>query len=219
MSHAALSRSHCPLPGTPHAARLVVVLLVAWLVVVVALGAAGAFVTPPGAPPYPVALGVALPILGFLGLFRVSGAFRVWVLDADLPLITAVQGWRIGGFAFLALYAYGVLPGAFAWPAGLGDMAIGVTAPWMMTLLRRNPAFAAGKVFRVWNVFGILDLALAVGIGALGSFLSTGAPGEISTRPMGDWPLILIPAFFVPLFVMLHAAALFSSRGPTPDRD
>jgi len=41
---------------------------------------------------------------------------------ADLRFITATQAWRFGGFAFLVLDTYRVLP---AWPAGLGDMAIG----------------------------------------------------------------------------------------------
>ncbi len=52
---------------------------------------------------------------------------------------------------FLTLYSYGVLPGIFAWPAGLGDMAIGVTAPLVLSALLRRPGFAAGKSFVAWN--------------------------------------------------------------------
>ena len=41
------------------------------------------------------------------------------------------------------MYTYGVLPGIFAWPAGLGDMAIGATAPLVLSGLLRRPDFAA----------------------------------------------------------------------------
>ena len=51
-----------------------------------------------------------------------SAKFRTVVLTSDLSLLTAIQAWRFAGFAFIALYAYGVLPGNFAWPAGLGDI-------------------------------------------------------------------------------------------------
>jgi hypothetical protein len=53
---------------------------------------------------------------------------------------------------------------------------------------------------------------VAVSIGAVSAFFTTGAPGEISTAPMATLPLLLIPAFLVPLFLMLHTAALMQSR-------
>ena len=91
---------------------------------------------------------------------------RQFALTADLRFITATQAWRFGGFAFLALYTYGVLPGYFAWPAGLGDMAIGAAAPWMLVGLAREPGFAGSRKFVTWNVLGILDLIVAVTVGA-----------------------------------------------------
>lgn len=113
---------------------------------------------------------------------------------------------------FLALYTYGVLPGIFAWPAGLGDIAIGVTAPWVLVALIRQPRFAATKTFVLWNVLGLLDLVVAVSTGALSSALASGAAGEVTTAPMAQLPLVLIPAYFVPIFIMLHAAALIQAR-------
>jgi hypothetical protein len=46
------------------------------------------------------------------------------LLAANLRLLTAIRTWRAGGFGFLTLHTYGILPGLFAWPAGLGDIAI-----------------------------------------------------------------------------------------------
>jgi hypothetical protein len=123
-----------------------------------------------------------------------------------------MQAWRWAGLGFLSLYAHNVLPAVFALPAGLGDMAIGVTAPWMMLALVREPGFAARGTFIRWNVLGILDLLVAISIGTVSTLFATGAPGEISTAPMATLPLLLIPAFLVPLFLMLHTAALMQSR-------
>jgi hypothetical protein len=190
----------------------VAIALTAWLLLVVSLGFADAFVAPPGTPPISFALAVALPLILYFALLRLSPTFRAFVLTLDLRLIAAIQAWRWAGFGFLSLYAYKVLPAVFAFPAGLGDMAIGVTAPWIMLKLLRQPDFAAGRAFVRWNVLGILDLFIALSIGTVSSILATRAPGEISTAPMATLPLLLIPAFLVPIFLMLHTAALMQSR-------
>jgi hypothetical protein len=189
---------------------IVVGVLALWFVAVFLLGAAGAFVRPPGTPPFPILLGATAPLVVFLAAYRVWPAFRAYVLSSDLPLAAAMQAWRAGGLGFLALYVHGVLPGAFAWPAGLGDIAIGVTAPWIALALVRRPGFATSRVFVAWNWFGILDLVVAVGTGGLHSALASA--GEVTTGPMAVLPLVLIPAYLVPLFIMLHLAALSQAR-------
>jgi hypothetical protein len=190
----------------------VAIALTVWLLLILSFGAAGAFVGSPGRPPLPIAIGVAAPLALFFALLRLSRSFREFVLSLDLRLIAGMQAWRWAGLGFLSLYAHKVLPAIFALPAGLGDMAIGVTAPWMILALARQPGFAASRTFVRWNVLGILDLIIAVSIGAASTMFATGAPGEISTAPMSTLPLLLIPAFLVPLFLMLHTAALMQSR-------
>jgi hypothetical protein len=190
----------------------VAIVLAVWLLLVVLLGAAGAFVGPPGTPPLAIAIGVAAPLMLFFASLRLSQSFREVVLSLDLRLIAGMQAWRWAGLGFLSLYAHKVLPAVFALPAGLGDMAIGVTAPWIMLALVREPGFAARGTFIRWNILGILDLLIAVSIGAVNTLFTTGAPGEISTAPMATLPLLLIPAFLVPIFLMLHTAALMQSR-------
>jgi hypothetical protein len=192
--------------------RAVAITITVWLLLVVSLGAAGAFVGPPGTPPLPIAIGVAAPLALFFAWLRLSQSLREFVLSLDLRLIAGIQAWRWAGLGFLSLYAHKVLPAVFALPAGLGDMAIGVTAPWIMLALLRQPSFAASGTFIRWNILGVLDLVVAVSIGAVSAFFATGAPGEISTAPMATLPLLLIPAFLVPLFLMLHTAALMQSR-------
>jgi hypothetical protein len=176
---------------------LVGVVLAFWLGLVFVLGASEAFVQPPNVPPFPILLGVVVPLVVFIAAYLGSGAFRTFVLAANLGLLTAIQAWRAGGLSFLALNAHGVLPGLFAWPAGLGDIAIGVTAPWVMLALIRQPGFAASRLFVVWNLLGILDLIVAVSTGALSSGFISGLVGKVTTAPMAQLPLVLIPAYFV----------------------
>lgn len=217
MSNAALSPSMQP--GAPIAAsvkQLVAAVLVVWFSTVLALGASGAFERPPGSPPLPIFIGFLLPLLVFLAAFRLSRVFRQLVLALDLRIVTAVQAWRFAGLGFIALYVYQVLPGMFAWPAGLGDIAIGLTAPWLVWVLIRRPEFASSRGFIVWNLLGILDLVVAVGSGTLSAMLASGVAGEVGTGPMAQLPLVLIPAYFVPLFVALHLAAILQARRRQP---
>jgi hypothetical protein len=202
-----------PAESQPTGIRLSVTLVLAiWFLLVLSFGAAGAFVGRPGTPPVAIALGVAVPLLLFFAWLRISKSFRDFLLSVDLRLIAGMQAWRWAGLGFLSLYAHNVLPAMFALPAGLGDMAIGFAAPWIIVALIRRPGFAASATFIRWNVLGILDLVVAISLGTLSATLSTGAPGEVSTAPMATLPLLLIPAFLVPLFLMLHTAALMQSR-------
>ena len=200
------------LTGNRSEVKLVAVVLFLWLVLVFVLGARGAFVQSPDTPPFPILLAVLVPLVVFIAAYLGWGAFRTFVLASDLRLLTAIQAWRAGGLSFLALYAHAILPGLFAWPAGLGDIAIGVTAPWIALALMRRPVFAASRQFIVWNLLGILDLVVAVITGAMSSGFIPGLVGTVTTAPMAELPLVLIPAYFVPLFIILHLIALFQAR-------
>jgi hypothetical protein len=105
-----------------------------------------------------------------------------------------------------------LLPDLFAWPAGLGDIAIGVTAPWVALALFRDRTAIGSRWFAAWNVLGILDLFVAVGLGALSAGFVPSLASEITTAPMAQLPLVLIPAYLVPLFLTMHFAALAQAR-------
>ena len=94
---------------------------------------------PSGAPPLALLIGLLAPLSLFLVGYLAIQPLREFVLSVDLRLIVGIQAWRWAGFGFLTLYTYRVLPGVFAWPAGLGDMAIGVTAPLVLAALLRRP--------------------------------------------------------------------------------
>ena len=183
-----------------------------WLALILVLGPRGVFVAPAGAPPLALLVGLLAPLSLFLMGYWTIPAIREFVLSADLRLIVGIQAWRWAGFGFLTLYTYGVLPGIFAWSAGLGDMAIGVTAPLMLAGLLRQRDFAASKRFVIWNLSGILDLTVAVSIGALVPLIAPNLYGAVTTTPMTQLPLVLIPTYLVPTFLMLHVTALLQAR-------
>ncbi len=187
-------------------------IVVAWLALVFILGRQEAFVTTPGTPPLPIFLGVVTPIALFLIAYRLSSRFRDFVLEFDIRLALGMQAWRFAGLGFLGLYASHILPRVFALPAGLGDIAIGITAPALMLAIVRKPEVAGSAGFVAWNVLGLLDLAVAVAIGTLvASHLISVADGT-TTAIMGYLPLVLIPVFLVPIFVMLHITALLQAH-------
>ncbi len=183
--------------------------LAAWLALAAAIGVTGVVAAGPDQAFRPVLLTVIAPIAMFLALFAGSDRFRDFVLTRDLRVVTMLQAWRVVGFAFLPLYAYGVLPGLFAWPAGLGDIAIGLSTPLIVLALARRPAFARSRGFIAWNLLGLLDFIVAAGTATLASGAVPGIlAGGVTSAPMEVWPLILFPAFLVPLFAFLHLTVL-----------
>jgi hypothetical protein len=148
-------------------------------------------------------------VVGLLA-FRFSPALRQAVAAASLPAMIGVQLYRIIGAVFLVVLALGQLPARFALPAGWGDIAVGVTAPLIaLALLRGVPGARALAV--AWNVFGLLDLVVAVGMGTgfLAPYLAPGLGARVPpAAAMGVFPLVLVPTFAVPVSVILHLLAL-----------
>jgi hypothetical protein len=202
--------------------RSVVLLALAmWLSLVSFLASQGAFVGSVNSPPLPILFGVAIPLALFLTAYFGWKSFRTFILGIDLRFVAAIEAWRWGGLGFLSLYGNGVLPGLFAFPAGLGDAAIGFSAPWIVLGLVRNPLFVASRRFTIWNILGIVDFIVALSMGALcsGAFPGiNGLIGNVTTNAMARLPLVLIPAFMVPFFTMLHLTALFQARQLTRSR-
>jgi hypothetical protein len=91
-------------------------------------------------------------------------------------------------------------------------MAVGFAAPWIVLALVHDRAFAGTRRFALFNWLGILDLTVALTLGGLSAMI---LHGNVTTAPMAQMPLVLIPAFMVPLFLMLHITALLQARRAT----
>jgi len=194
---------------TARAKTLLAVGLIAAFAAAAVIGVTGALTTGPGAGLRPVLLAIFIPVTGLVLATATLPRFRTWVLSLDLRMLTLMQSWRVIGFVFLPLYAYDVVPGLFAWPAGLGDVAVGLAAPFVAARLARDPRYAASRGYLWFHLAGLLDFVGAAGTAMLasGAFPAIHA-GLPTSAAMEVWPLFLFPGFGVPLFIALHLAAL-----------
>jgi hypothetical protein len=183
---------------------------VGWFAVALGASALGAFQTPPGAPPVAIGLAAGAPPLVAITLAVASPRFRAWVRHLDLRLLTLVQTWRTAGFVFLALAAVLALPRGFAIPAGIGDVAIGLTAlPVASLVIGRSD-----RLYVAWTALGIADLIAAVTLGVLYSNSPIGVlRGDIDTHLMATLPMSLIPAFGVPFTLVAHILSMVNLAG------
>ena len=193
-----------------HLKAWVVGLIATWFLMALGCSLLGVFDSQP-----PIALGAAvvLPVVAFALCYRGFAAFRDFVLRVNLRSLALAQTWRVGGLLFVVLYWQGILPGVFALSAGWGDFAVGATAPLIAWLVASRKTSFPKKTFVVWNVLGLLDLGIAVALGLLASGGPSGVlAGEVTTAVMGQFPLSLIPTFFVPLLAILHLISLARVR-------
>lgn len=176
---------------------------------------AGAFTVHDGQLPVPLIIALVVPILVYvLDRSFLKGAALGGIHRMSQSTVVFLKVDRIIGGAFLIEYAKGNLPSGFALPAGLGDVAIGLAAPWVANNLLVGKPYAI-KAARLWNYLGIFDLVLAITMGVTHSNTPLGIfAQEVSMRPITQYPLGLIPAWAVPLAIILHLRSLQSLREP-----
>jgi hypothetical protein len=180
-----------------------------WLVTVWDLAISGIFQPVPGVvrvPSLPIA--IFFPLLIGLPILLLSKRIGS-LLDAMPPSwLIGVQLYRILGGIFLVRWVGGELPTAFALPAGVGDILVGVMAlPVALSVAYGMPNGRSSAV--AWNILGIVDLAIAVTMGAL----TSPGPLQVITPDypnllIGTFPTVMIPAFAVPSSILLHALSL-----------
>ena len=203
----ALADAAWPPADRTRALRVSAAILIGWLALSIALAAMGVYHVGASAIPT-IQYGIALPIL--------IGSLLLWRSDTMARLLDAVpQQWLIGvqlyralGVIFLILYVAGKLPGLFAWPAGVGDIA------HRPARSGRRPRLCPSTARYRWSR---ADLERAWHSGSrrrCNDRLHT-APSliqPIDVQPNSELmtmlPMVLIPVYLVPLSIMLHIASL-----------
>jgi hypothetical protein len=196
-------------------------ILITWLLIVLAVAWVAPGNTVVGAPYIATFLALGL-LAGTLPLL-ISPTFRQLVRAIPATGLIGVHAIRVLGILFLALLDMRLLPAQFALAAGYGDIAVGLLALGMVYLFTKRkpyaPTFAIG-----WNALGLLDFvsALANGILFIGPFAAQLAAH--GTSPLYLNYVLIVPAFGVPLYTLLHIYSLFqlvSARAgkPTPGLD
>jgi len=131
---------------------------------------------------------IATTVLAWRGFFRPSSGATVPPVGANLIVVLLALAlclsasvslrrllrnqanlirlhiWRLEGLVFLVLMVQGRVPALWAVPAGLGDVLVGATAPWIARGLQR-PGGRRRAI--AWTVFGMADLVIAVALGVM----------------------------------------------------
>ena len=156
---------------------------------------------------------LVLPVIAFLSLFivRISRdahlalAFPLWIL-------LVAQSFRIGVELFLHQLAKdGLVPKMLTFEGANVDIYIGASAPLIAWLSTRGTLGL--RLVQTWNVLGLLALTNVV----IRAVLTAPGPfnlihAEVPNLMMGTYPFLFIPAFFVPLAVVLHVLAIRAIR-------
>lgn len=166
-----------------------------------------------GQPPFKLAASVIVPVgIGVL-LWRLVPGVRRWTDSWDLAILVGLQTFRVIGIVFLFVWWLGHLPTLFAWVAALGDIAVGIMAlPTTVAVALKTAGWQA-RVRRL-TYAGLADFAVVLSLGALSA---EGRPLQFAGEPtpvaMQMMPMVMIPGFLVPMFILLLLLQYRRSKG------
>jgi hypothetical protein len=167
--------------------------------------------------PFPViGLFVAAPLVAAAIAATVPAA-RQAMLSLPLPMMVGLNTGRVLGFLFLLLAAEGRLGGPFPTSAAWGDMITGAVA---LLLALSGVSGRSPLLLAAWNLFGLADLVLALGLGVTSG---EGSPLQIFHVPPGSaamqsLPWSFIPTVLVPAWIILHGIMFAKIRALSPSR-
>ncbi|HVL04341.1 MAG TPA: hypothetical protein VM386_07885 [Acidimicrobiales bacterium] len=157
-------------------------------------------------------LGWLLPMLGLLWLLRHTPRLREALASrAGMAWLASTMSARTLGVVFLTLHGRDQLPTLFAYPAAIGDVLIGVTAPaaaWVLAF-RTSEVHRHGSPWRAaiitWNALGFAEMLMAV---SLGTMLFPGPLQLVHEQPttalFARLPLVLFPTYLVCFASTVH---------------
>src|SRR2546427_175331 len=122
----------------------------------------------------------------------------LWSSTITIAGAVLAAGATWSGLVVAQVRGGGTVRSSVSGPAGLGDIAVGVAAPWVARAVSRAGR-AARRTAVLWNLLGILDLVVAVSLGVL----TTPGPQQVFAHAQPNlaitaFPLVLVPAFAVP---------------------
>ena len=136
---------------------------------------------------------------------------RNWFLSQKLSQnwLIGLQIFRVVGAVFLIEMILGHLPGIFAYPAGLGDILVGLVALGVLLAYRKSERIPKAGIFLVIGL-GIADFLSAFFFG----FTSSEGPFQLFypavTNNVGLFPTGMIPLFLVPYAIFFHTLSMLN---------
>lgn len=132
--------------------------------------------------------------------------YRRWFTGLNARNLAGLQIFRLIGFVFLTEMVRGHIPGSFAWPAGVGDILVGLFAIYTYITIRQ-----AGRLkMQILTAIGLLDFLSAFFFG----FTSMEGPAQLFAEGFENranlFPTGIIPFCLVPYAISYHVLALIS---------
>lgn len=136
---------------------------------------------------------------------------RLFELPLSQHWLVGLQIIRVIGGVFLIEMTRGNVPAIFAWPAGVGDILVGIVAAAVLWRYRADKVIPAKAVYLVL-VLGITDFALAFFFG----ITSSNSPVQLffpdpSSRLIW-FPTGMIPLYLVPYSICFHTLSFLNER-------
>ena len=136
---------------------------------------------------------------------------RNWFLDRKLSQrwLIGLQLFRVIGGVFLIEMTRGNIPGIFAYPAGLGDILVGLVALGVLLVYRQSERISKAAIMLVAAI-GVADFLSAFFFGI------TSSPGPLQifhpavTNNLILFPTGMIPLFLVPYAIFFHTLSLLN---------
>jgi hypothetical protein len=190
---------------TPNSARNIQLSIfgfyILYLVYTSILALNGVFYTNSIPPKVMVFTAIPLAIL----LFAIVGntkLFKKLLHSIRLESFIAMHVFRLVGTFFILLYFYHLLPRAFAFSSGIGDIITAIIALPVAKMVSKGKPGSLLVAF-AWNIFGTLDIIVLLVIAIHNAINSAGTaiPGELE---MTIFPFVWFPAFAPATILFLH---------------
>jgi len=144
------------------------------------------------------------PLAAIVVVLGSSRAARNALGSIPVHLVISLNAMRLFGVLFLVLAAVGGLAGPFPYAAGIGDIITGAFAVPAASMAARG--ILNDRRVIAWNVFGLLDLIVAV---TLGVTSRNDSPLQLIHAGVGSaaisaLPWALISLVLVPLYIVGH---------------
>ncbi len=136
---------------------------------------------------------------------------RNWFLSQKLSQnwLIGLQVFRVIGGVFLIEMILGHIPGIFAYPAGLGDILVGLVALGVLLAYRKSERIPKAGIFLVIGL-GVADFFSAFFF----SFTSSAGPFQLFypavTNNARLFPTGMIPLFLVPYAIFFHTLSMLN---------
>lgn len=126
--------------------------------------------------------------------------FKRLLRSITLESLITLHVFRLLGVFFLLLYFYHLLPGGFAFSAGMGDIITAILAVPVAKMVSKGKPGSL-KIAFAWNIFGSLDIITLLVIVVINA-----VKAEQGQAEMNLFPFVWFPAFAPATILFLHTS-------------